>query len=420
MTGRVSITREALIPDEVRVARYRRAPELGPRILFFSGGSALRKLSRCLKLYTHNSVHLVTPFDSGGSSAALRDEFQMLSVGDLRNRLLSLADETVQGNPEIYALFSHRLPADADRNVLRGIVEEMAEGTHPLIAQVPEPLRSLVRTSLHSFWRSVSTGFDLSHASIGNLILVGGYLHNERDIHAVAFLFSKLVAVRGVVRPIVDANVGLTAALESGAKVIGQHRLTKRGSERITSRVVDLQLCAAPGPASDSGSGFASDSAPDSAQGAAAPDSVDVAAADDVCDLIRNAELIVFPIGSFYSSIVANLLPAGVGRAIAEASCPKVFVPNMGEDVEQLGMSLESCIEALAHYVRRDAGEKTPIERILDLVLVDTTRGRYTLPIQLGAVEKLGVQLADVGLVRERGWPLIDGELLAQALVSLV
>jgi CofD-related protein of GAK system len=408
----MSITREALIPDEVRVARYRRAPELGPRILFFSGGSALRKLSRCLKLYTHNSVHLVTPFDSGGSSAALRDEFRMLSVGDLRNRLLSLADETVQGNPEIYALFSHRLPADADRNVLRGIVEEMAEGTHPLIDQVPEPLRSLVLTSLHSFWRSVSTGFDLSHASIGNLILVGGYLHNERDIHAVAFLFSKLVAVRGVVRPIVDANVGLTAALESGAKVIGQHRLTTRGSERITSRVVDLQLCAAPNPASGS--------APDSAQAAAAVDPVDVAATDDVCDLIRNAELIVFPIGSFYSSIVANLLPAGVGRAIAEASCPKVFVPNMGEDVEQLGMSLESCIEALAHYVRRDAGARTPIERILDLVLVDTTRGRYTLPIQLGPVEKLGVQLADVGLVRERGWPLIDGELLAQALVSLV
>ena len=431
MTGRMSITREALIPDEVRVARYRRAPELGPRILFFSGGSALRKLSRCLKLYTHNSVHLVTPFDSGGSSAALRDEFRMLSVGDLRNRLLSLADETVQGNPEIYALFSHRLPAGADRNALRGIVDAMAEGTHPLIAQVPEPLRSLVLTNLHSFWSSVSTGFDLSNASIGNLILVGGYLHNERDIHAVAFLFSKLVAVRGVVRPIVDANVGLTAVLESGAKVVGQHRLTKRGAERISSRVVDLQLCAAPGAAADSAPGAASDSAPgaasDSAPGAAsdsapgaAAEPVDVAATDDVCDLIRNAELIVFPIGSFYSSIVANLLPTGVGRAIAEASCPKIFVPNMGEDVEQLGMSLESCIEALAHYVRRDAGARTPIERILDLVLVDTTRGRYTLPIQLGPVEKLGVQLADVSLVRERGWPLIDGELLAQALVSLV
>jgi len=153
MAGRVSITREARIPDEMRLARYRRAPELGPRILFFSGGSALRKLSRCLKLYTHNSVHLVTPFDSGGSSAALRDEFHMLSVGDLRNRLLSLADETVQGNPEIYALFSHRLPAEADPNVLRATVESLADGTHPLIAQVPEPLRSLVLTSLHSLDR---------------------------------------------------------------------------------------------------------------------------------------------------------------------------------------------------------------------------------------------------------------------------
>jgi len=398
MTSRISITREARIPDAMRVARYRRAPELGPRILFFSGGSALRKFSRRLKLYTHNSIHLVTPFDSGGSSAGLREEFGMLSVGDLRNRLLSLADETVRGNPEIYALFSHRLPADADRKTLREALEILADGSHPLIAQVPEPLRSLVLTNLHSFANAVSTGFDLRNASLGNLILAGGYLHNERDIEAVAFLFSKLVAVRGVVRPIVEADAGLGAVLESGETIIGQHRLTRRGVERIDSPVADLRLC----------------------RRDAAGTPVDLTASDDVCNLIRDAELICFPIGSFYTSVVANLLPSGIGRAISEASCPKVFVPNMGEDVEQIGMSVERCVEVLARFVRRDAGEDTPLDRILDLVLVDTERGRYALPIQRAPVEKLGVQLADISLVRKHGWPLVDGELLAQALVSLV
>ena len=42
-------------------------PALGPRLVFFTGGTALRGLSRSLTRYTHNSVHLVTPFDSGGS-----------------------------------------------------------------------------------------------------------------------------------------------------------------------------------------------------------------------------------------------------------------------------------------------------------------------------------------------------------------
>ena len=73
MSVRFSLRRAASVPDPLRVARCRRAPELGPRILFFTGGSALRDLSIVLKRYTHNSIHLVTPFDSGGSSAALRE-----------------------------------------------------------------------------------------------------------------------------------------------------------------------------------------------------------------------------------------------------------------------------------------------------------------------------------------------------------
>ena len=66
---RVVIARSAKLPDPERVALFRRAPELGPRLLFFSGGSALRELAEILVEYTHNSIHCITPFDSGGSSA---------------------------------------------------------------------------------------------------------------------------------------------------------------------------------------------------------------------------------------------------------------------------------------------------------------------------------------------------------------
>ena len=96
------ITRPVVIPDLLRTSRYQRAPELGPRILFFSGGTALNDLSRVLKRYTHNSIHLVTPYDSGGSSAKLRNAFDMPAVGDLRSRLMALADGTLAGHPGIY------------------------------------------------------------------------------------------------------------------------------------------------------------------------------------------------------------------------------------------------------------------------------------------------------------------------------
>ena len=102
----ILLERAVRLRDANRIARCRRAPEHGPKILFFSGGSALRSTARELKRLTHNSVHLMTPFDSGGSSARLREAFDMLAVGDVRNRLMALADEGARGSPEIFELFN--------------------------------------------------------------------------------------------------------------------------------------------------------------------------------------------------------------------------------------------------------------------------------------------------------------------------
>ena len=91
--AKIRVARTVEIPDALRISRYRKIPDLGPRSLFFSGGSALNGLCKTLKGYTHNSIHLVTPFDSGCSSAEFRRAFDMPSIGDLRSRLMALADE---------------------------------------------------------------------------------------------------------------------------------------------------------------------------------------------------------------------------------------------------------------------------------------------------------------------------------------
>src|SRR5262245_3267262 len=117
---RVVLSRVASVPDPLRLARYQRAPQLGPRLPVFSRATALRSATRVLTEYTHNSTHLITPFDSGGSSAKRRDAFAMISVGDLRNRLMALADTRLRGHPEIYELFGYRFPASGDNADLRG------------------------------------------------------------------------------------------------------------------------------------------------------------------------------------------------------------------------------------------------------------------------------------------------------------
>ncbi len=393
----VLVTRAVTLPDPIRVARSLRTPELGPRILFFSGGSALRAISRTLKLYTHNSIHLITPFDSGGSSAHLRAAFGMLSVGDLRNRLMALADESVQGNPAIYSLFSHRFPQHESNATLRGWLEQMVLGEADLVFAVPQPMRQLIQHHLQLFVENMPDHFDLRGASIGNLLLAGGYLNQSRDIDSVIFLFSKLVEVRGLVQPIVDVDLHLAAYLEDGSEVVGQHELTGKEGPTLASRVEELRLVSSlkqPAPA-------------------------EVAIPAKVRDLIQSAEVLCYPIGSFYSSLIANLLPKGVGKAIQGTYCPKIYIPNMGKDPEQVGMRLSDTIETLLHQLQRDTGEGLLPSDFLHYVLVDTQRGHYDIELDRERVESLGVRWLDVPLVETQGDIHIDPLRVTEVLLSL-
>jgi CofD-related protein of GAK system len=395
---RVTLTRTVAVPDPVRLARYQRAPELGPRVLFFSGGTALRGVSRVLTRYTHNSTHLITPFDSGGSSAKLRDAFGMLSVGDLRNRIMALADMRLRGHPAIYRLFGYRFPSDADDAALRGLLGTMLQEAHPLVDAIPNPMRSIICRHLSFFAERAPRDFDLRGASIGNLILTGGYLNQARDIDAVTFTFSKLVEARGLVRPVVDTDCHLRAVLEDGRVVIGQHRLTAKEVAPLTSPIREIGLV------------WANDGS------RAAEVDID----RGTRRFIDDAELICFPFGSFYTSVLACVLPRGIGRAVADAGCPKVYVPNTVADPEQLGLSVAGSVERLLAHLRRSGPGGLPTDRLLDLVLVDTRRGQYPNGLEVDAIERLGVRVLDVPLVSARSAPLIDPRRIVEALLSLI
>ena len=229
----VTVCREVSVPDQVRVDRCHRLPEYGPSILFFSGGSAIRDLSRILKHYTHNSVHLITPFDSGGSSAEIRRAFGMLSVGDLRNRLLALADDSALGNPEVADFFSHRLRSSEEEGQLSALEEfsSLLYEDHPLARAVTVPMRSILLSHLRWFRDRMPPDFDLRGASVGNLIITGCFLEHGRDIVTAIFLIWNLLGVRGTVRPLTGANLHIRTLYEDGVEEVGQHRLRKPGKD---------------------------------------------------------------------------------------------------------------------------------------------------------------------------------------------
>lgn len=64
----------------------------GPKVVAVGGGTGLSVLLTGLKEYTSNITAIVTVADDGGSSGRLRQEFDMLPPGDIRNCLVALAD----------------------------------------------------------------------------------------------------------------------------------------------------------------------------------------------------------------------------------------------------------------------------------------------------------------------------------------
>ncbi|KAF1077171.1 GAK system CofD-like protein [Halodesulfovibrio sp. MK-HDV] len=393
----IEITRTVTIPDPLKIERYRTAPQNGPRILFFSGGTALQGVSRDIIKYTHNSVHLITPFDSGGSSAVLRKEFSMPAVGDIRNRLMSLADDSALGNPEIYAFFTHRLDKKASQKDLRQELQRLSGGSHPLIKAVPYPMRRFIQTSMSSIESHISDSFDLRGASLGNLVLAAEYLNNDRQLSPVIYLFSKLAEVRGTVLPTVNVTAQLAVLLENGESVVGQHLITGKEAKPLTNKIENIWLTKSQ-----------HDSSP-----------ISISISKHTSNLINKAELICYPMGSFYSSVIANLLPKDVGISIAKTKCPKVFIPNTGTDVELIGHTLSEQIEILLFHLKKDAPADITTSDVLNLIVLDSDTTRYNGSLNNDMLSREGITVVSCDLITEQSSPYIDAAVLNRMLLSL-
>ena len=76
----------------VDILYQRKQLSRGPKIVSVGGGTGLATLLTGLKEYTSNITAIVTVADDGGSSGRLRQQFDILPPGDIRNCLVALAD----------------------------------------------------------------------------------------------------------------------------------------------------------------------------------------------------------------------------------------------------------------------------------------------------------------------------------------
>lgn len=318
----------------------------------------------------------------------------MPAVGDLRQRLMALADDSVPGNAEICRLCAYRLSLGGSEH--RQELAAMISGQHAQALGIPAAQHSVIARLLHSLLTRLPGGFDLRGACIGNLMLAGGYLESERNLQDAVTVFSELVSARGVVLPVVSDNAHLFIELENGRSIIGQHELTGKETLPIESPVRHLSL----------------------SRHAERYEPTKVVLGDCNRNLIESADLICFAPGSFYSSLIATLLPEGVGSAIGANPAPKVFVPNLGVDPEQLGMSFQQSVSVLLSHLIQGAAHVEPVD-VLTHVITDVEHGLYPSPVNRAELRELGIELIDLRLVTPHSSPYYDNAKLLQALLSL-
>jgi hypothetical protein len=186
--------------------------------------------------------------------------------------------------------------------------------------------------------------------------------------------------------------------LEDGTTLFGQHAITGEQGEPIQSPIRDLYLV----------------------DGLDDPRRVSARIDEEIRHLIAKADLICYPMGSFYTSVVANVLPDGVGAEVAANGCPKVYVTNTGVDPEQYGTSLKQRVETLIRYLRRSGANKSPVESLMNFVLVDSRSGVDFKEGELNEIRGLGVEVLDLPLVAPESSPYLDDEHVISVLLSLV
>lgn len=350
-------------------------------LVFFTGGSALRDLSVELATRTNNTVHIVTPFDSGGSTAALRRAFGMPAVGDMRNRLLALADKNAVPQA-VLALMNRRLPEEGDPAVLRQMLAAMADTSNEIWEGIPKKFQDALYSYLQVFLDAMPATFDARHASFGNIVMAGCYLREGRRLGPMLAFFSRILRVRGQVLSSVEGNFHLAANLQGGGLIVGEHHF-----QNMTSPVETLFL-----------------TVHEPREGARARTACRPPAAASALARLRAASLICYPMGSFYTSVLSNLLPAGIGQTVAVAGCPKVFIPNTGHDTELRGLSLEGETHIILQTLAQDKPGIRPSECITH-VCIDSGRGDYGSNLTSFGhwLAHRGIQLVDRPIVAEGG-----------------
>ena len=213
------------------------------KVVILGGGTGMSTLLKGLKQFPIDITAIVSVCDDGQSTGRLREEFNIVAVGDIRKVLVSLSET----EPLVKELLNYRFQTTSDLN--------------------GHTVGNLILTALTNITGNLSDGIES---------------------------LSKVFNLKGKVLPLTEDNVTLVAEMDDHKIVEGEHHITESKGKikhifyREEPIVNPLVLKA-----------------------------------------IEEADLIIFSMGSLYTSILPNLICKEVNQALDSSDKKMMYVSNM-------------------------------------------------------------------------------------------
>ena len=212
-------------------------------VTIFGGGTGMSTLLKGLKEFPINITSVVSVCDDGKSTGKLRKEFNIPAMGDIRRVMISLSET----EPLMEKLLNYRF----------------------------------------------SSNSELNEHTVGNLLLTAGTQITGNLSDGIRSI-SKVLNLKGKVIPFSEDNIVLSATMEDGSVINGEHNIT--GSPLKIKKVYykeEPKIC------------------------------------EEVLDAIKSSDLIILSMGSLYTSIIPNLLSKKIRKGLDSTKAKIMYVCNM-------------------------------------------------------------------------------------------
>ena len=239
---------------------------MSKKVLVFGGGTGMSCLLKGLKQFPVDITSVVSVCDDGGSTGILRDEFDMLAVGDIRKVLVALS----QTESYVEELLNYRF----------------------------------------------KTNGTLNKHTVGNIMLAA-VTEMTGSVQQGIELLSKILNLRGTVMPVTEDNVVLVGEMDDGSFIEGEHHITE--CNKTIKRIFYKE-----------------------------PPVIN----DHLIEKIQEADLIVFSMGSLYTSLLPCIACDEIKSAIDNSKAPILYACNLfTQPGETDDFSVSDHVEAINDYL---------------------------------------------------------------------